>query len=77
VSGRYICNEKFEDLPPAWNYLRIITSLDNSGLGFSISALFKRGNLVWLWERKTGIVTQLLKFIRIFTNVFSSSSGSR
>ncbi len=72
VSGRYRFNPDLECVPASWRWLRIISSLDNANIHFSIRSVFRSSTVKWLWQRRHGIFTQVLQQMYRFAFVRSS-----
>ena len=66
VSGRYKFDDKIIDIPLTWKMVRIISSLENVGIHLSLKSFFKMSTLLWLWERKQGLFSQVIQQFKRF-----------
>jgi len=66
VSGRYKLSDKFDYVPKKWKTIRILSSLYNAEIYLSISGLFSRQMFVWIWKRRTGMISQIIQQLRRF-----------
>ena len=66
VSGRYKLSEKFDYVPKKWKKIRILSSLYNAEIYLSISGIFSRQMVAWIWKRRQGLISQIFQQLRRF-----------
>lgn len=67
VSGRYRMANEHNEVPPTWKKIRVLSSLYNAEIYLSIKSVFSLGTLRWVWERKDGLMSQILQQLRRFS----------
>jgi len=66
VSGRYRLNENHLCVPPTWKKIRILSSLYNAEIYLRMRYIFSSKTLIWLYERRQGIFSQVIQQIKRF-----------
>lgn len=61
VSGRYKFSKKNYHVPKKWKKIRILSSLYNAEIYLSISGIFSRQMINWIWKRREGLVSQIIQ----------------
>jgi hypothetical protein len=69
VSGRYRVSESLAGQPPSWRKIRVISSLYNAEIYLKASTLFSGKTMRWVWQRRHGLLPQILQQLRRFQGV--------
>lgn len=68
VSGRYLFHPDHTKIPTTWKLFRILTSLENAEIYLSLQGILSRPLLRWLWQRRSGIMSQVVQQYKRFSS---------
>jgi len=67
VSGRYRMSDEYKKVPSTWKKIRILSSLYNAKIFLSFKSVLSLSTLRWVWERKNGLMSQILQQLKRFS----------
>jgi UDP-MurNAc hydroxylase len=67
VSGRYRIADEYKEVPSTWKKIRVLSSLYNAEIFLSVKSIFSLHTLLWAWERKNGLMSQILQQLKRFS----------
>ena len=67
VSGRYRLADEYNKVPSKWKKIRVLSSFYNAEIYLSVKSIFSLGTFRWAWERRNGLMSQVLQQIKRFS----------